>query len=133
LRPAEIDRLDWEEVHLDRGFIEVTAAKSKTASRRLVTILPNLKAWLEPAARQNGSVYPVNGRKSTDAARKRAGLINWPSNALRHSYGSYHLAHFHNSAQTSLEMGHVTSSILFQHYREVVPPEAAKAYWDIYP
>jgi integrase len=133
LRPAEITRLDWREIHLDRGFIEVTAAKSKTASRRLVTILPNLKAWLELAAKQSGPVNPQNARKLTDAARLRAGLKDWPSNALRHSYGSYHLAHFQNSGATSLEMGHTTSSILFQHYREVVRPQEAQVYWSILP
>jgi len=37
LRPAE-----WKEVRLDRSFIEVTAKNAKTASRRLVTIQPNL-------------------------------------------------------------------------------------------
>jgi DNA transposition AAA+ family ATPase len=37
----------------------------------LVTTLPNLKAWLEPAAKSSGPVYPVNGRKLTDAAREQ--------------------------------------------------------------
>ncbi len=133
LRPAEITRLDWREVQLDRGFIEVTAAKSKTASRRLVTILPNLKAWLEPAAKQNGPVYPVNGRKLTDAARNSAGLKDWPSNALRHSYASYHLAAYQNAAALALSLGHTTTSVLFAFYREVVRPEDAAAYWSILP
>ena len=133
LRHAEILKLDWREVHLDRGFIEVTAAKSKSASRRLVTILPNLKPWLEVAAKRSGAVYPVNGRKLTDAARKRAGLINWPSNALRHSYASYHLAKFQDASALALQMGHTTTAMLFAHYREVVTPEDAQSYWTISP
>lgn len=133
LRPAEIERLDWKEVHLDRRYIEITAAKSKTASRRLVTILPNLKAWLEPAAKPGGPVYPVNGRKLTDAARKRAGLTDWPSNALRHSYASYHLAKFQDAAALALQMGHTTTGMLFAHYREVVTPESASHYWELLP
>ena len=132
LRHAEILRLDWREVHLDRGFIEVTAAKSKTASRRLVTILPNLKAWLE-LSKHNGPVYPVNGRKLTDAARRRAGLNDWPSNALRHSYASYHLAKFQDAAALALQMGHTTTSMLFLHYREVVHPHDAEKYWSLFP
>jgi hypothetical protein len=40
LRAKEISRLDWREVKVDRGFIEVTALKSKTASRRLVRTNP---------------------------------------------------------------------------------------------
>jgi integrase len=34
LRSAEIARLDWAEVKLDRGHIEINAAKAKTASQR---------------------------------------------------------------------------------------------------
>ena len=46
LRRAEIERLDWRQVDVARGFIEVTAAAAKSAQRRLVTIPENLKAWL---------------------------------------------------------------------------------------
>jgi len=35
LRPAELHRLTWDDVHLDEGHIEVSAKKSKTASRPL--------------------------------------------------------------------------------------------------
>jgi integrase len=133
LRPAEIARLDWREVKLDRGYIEVTAAKSKTASRRLVKILPNLKAWLQTANRPSGDVLPPNSRKFVDAARIRAGLAEWPSNGLRHSYASYHLAKFQDAAALALEMGHTTTAMLFSHYREVVTPEDAEAYWSIAP
>jgi integrase len=133
LRPAEIARLDWSEVMLDRGYIEVTAAKSKTASRRLVKILPNLTSWIEAVPNKTGAVMPPNGRKLTDAARIRAGLAEWPSNALRHSYGTYHLAEFQDAAALALEMGHTTTAVLFAHYREVVTPEAADSYWRIVP
>jgi len=133
LRPAEISRLDWSEVKLDRGFIEVTASKSKTASRRLVTIQPNLKAWLEPLARKEGAVERPNFRKKVDAARARAGLTQWPANALRHGFASYWLGKFENAAALALLLGHTTTATLFAHYREVVSPEEADAYWKILP
>ncbi len=133
LRPAEITRLAWKEVMLDRGYIEVTAAKAKTASRRLVKILPNLRAWLEIAPTKTGSVMPPNYRKLTDAGRLAAGLVEWPSNALRHSYASYHLAKFQDAAALALEMGHSTTAILFAHYREVVTPQEASSYWKLVP
>lgn len=133
LRTAEIARLDWREVKLDRGYIEVTAAKSKTASRRLVKILPNLKEWLESSDSRSGAVLPPNSRKLIDAARIRAGLDDWPSNALRHSYASYHLAKFQDAASLALEMGHTTTGMLFSHYREVVTPEDGQRFWQIAP
>ena len=48
LRAAEIARLDWSSIDLERRFLEVAAKKSKTAQRRLVTISDNLHAWLAP-------------------------------------------------------------------------------------
>jgi len=36
LRRAELERLDWSEIHFDENLIEVTAEKSKTARRRFV-------------------------------------------------------------------------------------------------
>src|SRR5580658_3711832 len=38
LRTAELQRLEWSEVDLDRGFITVAASKAKTRQRRLVPI-----------------------------------------------------------------------------------------------
>ena len=131
LRAAEISRLDWKEIKLDRGFIEVTASSSKTASRRLVTIQPNLKTWLLPFVRESGPVEPPNARKKFDAARIRANISEWPINALRHSFASYHLAKFQDAAALALQLGHTTTGMLFAHYREVVTPEAAMAYWEI--
>jgi integrase len=133
LRPAECSRLDWKEVHLDRGFIEVTAKNAKTASRRLVTIQPNLAEWLKPHAKSSGPVYPSGGRKMIETARIRAGFDRWPSNALRHSFASYHLAKFQDAPALALQMGHTTTVMLFAHYREVVTPDDARAYWAIAP
>jgi integrase len=133
LRVAEISRLDWEDIHLDRGFIEVAAEKAKTASRRLIKIQPNLKTWLEPLQKKSGPVEPPNFRKKIDVARARARIDRWPANALRHSFASYHLAKFHDAAALALELGHTSTALLFRHYREVVIPEAASVYWEISP
>ena len=44
---AEIHRLEWQDIDLDGGHI-VIGAKSKTAQRRILPILPALRAWLSP-------------------------------------------------------------------------------------
>lgn len=46
IRHAEIQRLEWRDVRFDEGAIEIHASKAKTASRRLVPIVPVLKEWL---------------------------------------------------------------------------------------
>ena len=63
LRRAEIERLTWSEVDFDADVIEVKASKSKTASRRLVTIQPNLREWLAPYRTRIGRVCPAEFAK----------------------------------------------------------------------
>ena len=133
LRRAEIERLDWHDVHFESGRIEVPALKAKTASRRLIQMQPNLAAWMEPYKGRVGRVSPPNLRKLLEEDRQKAGLKNWPPNALRHSFASYHLAAFDNAAKLALELGHTSEELIFRHYRELVRPEQAAKYWAIRP
>jgi integrase len=161
LRRAEIERLEWKDIHFDlvkykqfaaalatgneeaiskaekewRGsaLVEVPALKSKTASRRFVQIEPNLAAWLESYIGRTGMVCPRNLRKLLEVDRRAAGLKTWPSNALRHSFASYHLAHFRDAAKLALELGHTSQDLIFRHYRELVKPNEAAKYWSIQP
>ena len=133
LRRAEIERLTWSEIDFDASVIEVKASKSKTASRRLVTIQPNLREWLAPYRTRIGRVCPVNLQRKINDDRERAGLrAGWPQNALRHSFGSYHLAQFNDAAKLALEMGNSPATI-FRHYRQLVKPKQAERYWKIAP
>jgi integrase len=132
LRSAEIQRLDWKNVRLDRGFIEVRAETCKTRARRLVPISDNLRAWLEPYAQPAGPVTPFLAVSSVVVRlAKRAGM-RWKKNALRHSYVSYRLALTNDGAKTALEAGH-DQTILFRHYRELVEPQMAKKWFAIMP
>ena len=91
LRHAEILRLDWSEVDLAGGLIEVKATKAKTASRRLVPIAANLQQWLAPRHQELGRVVPVDQMSERLAGlAKRPGVdLTWKRNALRHSFISY--------------------------------------------
>src|SRR5262249_9656245 len=103
LRRAELERLDWREIDLPSGLVEVTASKAKSARRRFVRIQPNLAKWLQPYARLSGNVTPQNYRELLDAAREGAAIAAWPQNGLRHSFASYHLAKFNDAAALALE------------------------------
>jgi hypothetical protein len=75
----------------------------------------------------------VNLRVKFDEDRKLAKLLaEWPQNALRHSFGSYHLARFNDAAKLALEMGNSPATI-FRHYRQLVKPKEAERYWKIAP
>ena len=133
LRRAELERLDWSEVDLQSGYIEITAAKAKSARRRLVKIRENLDQWLRPYAKHIGPVAPVGCRTLLEDARTSARITDWPQNALRHSFASYHLANFKDAAALALEMGHTDTTLVFNHYRELVRAKDAERYWNIKP
>jgi integrase len=135
LRRAELERLDWSEIDFESGLIEVKAIKSKTAQRRFVTMQPNLGEWLLPVRKHKGNVTTGKWglRQPFEQARAAAGITEWPDNALRHSFASYHLAHFKNAAETALQLGHHDSRVTFAHYRELVKPKEAERFWKITP
>jgi integrase len=135
LRRAEIERLDWSEIDFDSGHIEVTAEKSKSKlANRFITMQPNLREWLLPLHKLKGNVTPrQNFRQLFDQAREAAGITEWPDNALRHSFASYHVAHFKDPKALALEMGHSDSGMLFNHYRALVKPKEAAHYWQLKP
>jgi integrase len=133
LRGAEIKRLEWSEIDLTRGHIEVKAAKAKSARRRLVPIQPNLALWLPSYTSLAGLVVPQGARGKLDRVRKAAGLARWPKNGLRHSFASYRQAAIHDAPRVASELGHTTPQILYSTYRELVLPEEAERYWKIAP
>jgi integrase len=92
--------------------------------------LQNRKSNHVPSPR---AVKVAHYRKLREAVQRRARICKWPTNALRHSFASYHLAKFQDAPALALQMGHTTTAMLFAHYRELVTPEAAEAYWKIRP
>ena len=134
LRSAEAERLEWTDIDLAGGFITVASDKAKTRSRRLVPILPNLSAWLRPYAGQTGQVWK-HGPNIIRAARAEtveAAKTPWKDNALRHSFISYRLASIQDAAKVALEAGN-SPSVVFKHYRELVRPDAAAAWFAVTP
>jgi integrase len=151
LRSAEIGRLDWKEVDLAERLIEVKAAKSKTASRRLIPMSENLAKWLAPHAKPEGRVVPfenVNKQiawlvEDTNAGLKAAAEsdnknpesakpVEWKKNALRHSFISYRVADIQDVNQVALECGN-SPAVIFKHYRELVRPAEAKRWFKVEP
>jgi len=147
LRTAEIMRMEWQDIDL-AGHITISAAKAKTASRRIVPVLPALAAWLTPYKKDSGPLWRGSPEDFYDAQResaeatavkadKKKGIaaqppVTWKANGLRHSFISYRLADIQNTNQVALEAGN-SAAVIFRHYRELVKPEAARAYFGILP
>jgi integrase len=143
LRSQEIMRLDWSDIRFEQGFIEVAAAKAKTASRRLAPLLPALAAWLLPLRQKLGHVVGYTRNEMLCEARQRfckSGIkvrnelfqFTWKPNALRHSFASYRLADIKDAARVALEMGN-SPAMLFRNYRELVTEQQASAWFSVLP
>lgn len=156
MRTEELRDLDWQDVRLAESLIVVKAQRSdgeitKGGARRVVTIGPALAAFLAPYAGRTGKVCTPSWRRLFRESLRRAGFgkpgteskeekkqglkieRKWPHNALRHSFGSYHLEHYKDMSATALQMGHTETTTLFKHYKATVTPAAAAAWWAIRP
>jgi integrase len=140
IRTAELMRLDWQAVKLDRAHIEIKAANAKTQSRRIVPILPNLRAWLTPCIKKAGKIFPSGADYYHELIREAVGEtqsevlpdFELKHNALRHSFISYRVADTQNVAQVALEAGN-SPAMIFAHYRELVTADDAKKWFSIQP
>ena len=145
-REAEIGKLTWQSVDLEGEVVTIGAGISKVNQRRTIRLHPNAISWLMPLRQTGGKIMPT-GRVALahlQAARNAAGfgaprhctpergLTAWPSNALRHSYASYALAQWPDAAALALEMGN-SPAVILRHYRSLVKPAAAVAFWKITP
>ena len=64
-------------------------------------------------------VCPPNWEKKWMEVRRRSGILKksgWVQDVLRHTYASYHLAHFCNQNLLQKEMGHSSPSLLLARY-----------------
>lgn len=133
IRPKEIARLRWAYVDFTHGEINVPASRAKTASRRLVRMSDNLRAWLHPYLGRTGPLLDRDMRTRFEKARARAELTRWPHDAMRHTYASHHLAHWNDAPALALQMGHTDTELIFSSYRRVVTEREAREYWAILP
>lgn len=132
LRSAELIRLEWEDVNFARGHIQVAKSKSKTATRRLVSIQPNLLPWIASYRGRSGRVFSSEHAAARAIACAKESGIDWPTNVLRHSYATYRLAQCSDAARVALEMGN-SPQMLFCSYRELADERDAAAWFNIVP
>jgi integrase len=148
LRSAEIERLEWSDIHLPEKFIVVGASRSKTASRRIVPIHDNLCAWLAPYAGRQGSVWVHGHDEYYDAQQETAAAtaveadeksgvkaqkaVAWKANGLRHSYASYRFAQIGDAGRVAGELGN-SATVVHRHYRELVKPGDAERWFSVKP
>jgi integrase len=140
LRHAEIARLEWQDIDLEEGFIEVKAENAKTDTRRIVPLKPNLKAFLKKLAKKSGKVVSVvNTTKQllktasdTADAENEIEALEWKHNALRHTYISARVAESGDVPRVADEAGN-SPQVIRTNYLKRMRPAAATEWFAIEP
>lgn len=155
LRTAEILRLDWSKVNIEKRHVEVTADMAKTASRRLTPLCDAAITWLQMVPSREGPVSPYSeenkalaaimqsvGKLRKERERERASAVGeqpkpvdkfkWVRNGMRHSFCTYRLEVIQDAAKVSLEAGNSTT-MLFRNYRELSTKQEADAWFGVMP
>ncbi len=136
IRAAELDKLQWADVHFDAGIIAISEHIAKSGIPRAVTLAPILMEWLLPHRKHSGPIGLLQKafRKHRIAVCQQC-HVPWVQNAQRHTFATYHLALHQNAALTAKEMGHVGGErLLYRHYAHAgVAKAEAATYWRIRP
>lgn len=136
IRNEELFKLTWDQVDMDSGFIKLKKAVTKMRARRIIPILPNLRAWLQPHAKKDGPVHAgySSAKVLSEAISNaiRGANIAVKRNALRNCYTSYRLAVLSDIAKVSEETGN-SPEVIRQEYLELVTPPEGQKWFEIFP
>lgn len=130
IRMAELKSVTWADINLDKRCVFVSPEVAKKRRQRYVELPENAIAWLRLCPTSVGRLFSSVYWVRTIAAE--AG-VKWPTNVMRHCFGSYHLACHGNSAKTAMEMGHTNPALVYAHYRNPVLADQGTAYFAVAP
>lgn len=116
IRPAEVQRLHWGDIDKAEQLVYIDPRHSKTGGARAVPLRGGAKQLVHHRCDNDTPIAPPNWVKLWRAVRGAARLLPWQQDALRHTFASYHLKHFHNLALLQEEMGHRDSHLLRTRY-----------------
>jgi integrase len=136
LRLSEIIDLSWPEVDLKKGFIRLTASRTKTDSARSIPIHPEVKVMLEslPRGLHTDRVFLFDGKpfnefkRSWKTALKNAGITGFVFHDLRHCALNNLRKAGNDFFQIMALSGHKTMSV-FKRYNLVTEDELAGVKW----
>jgi len=129
--------LDWSDFHWERDLIIIRPETAKTGRRRVVLILPALRAWLRPLAQPSGRLAPRippsagEGRATAETTRLGRLIGGWKRNALRHSWITYRAA-LVGISQTAMEAGNSESEAR-RSYLDAVGADQAAEWFGVMP
>ena len=129
IRYGEITKLKPESVKLETGTIHIEPEVSNVRMKRLVTIQPNLAAWLRSYSLKKYSIVPPDSTNNRRIIFAKFGLTH---DVLRHTFISMFVAKFRSMGEAALQAGN-SESIIQKHYLDLKSKEEAERFFVIRP
>ena len=132
--------LEWSDVQLTG--VCVPPRMAKTGAGRGDPPLPVLREWIEfireKLGELSGPILKTGARGSGWRKHWEAFLAtHWPDvwnpDQLRHSFGSYRLAHTKNAEKVSKEMGNSPATVLKHYWNWKTQAAQAREFWALTP
>ncbi len=126
VRTQEVARLSEHHIQPEQGRIIIPAAGSKTGDGRALP-LRKIKSLKGVSLR-----IPRNWQQRRLALRRAVGFAagQWIPDVCRHTFASYHAAHFRNLGELQLEMGHRSTDLLRSRYLNLPATKDSKVFWE---
>ena len=145
LRSIEVRRMRWEDVDAAGGEIEIRREVSKQSTGLPERIVDFTEPLTKRAAffldtKKRGLILPPDSlriyaeRHALILRLHEEGKLPWsqfPENALRHSFATYHLGRGQDAGKTAHQLGHSTTAMVKKVY--AVPSRRAdwRAWWAV--
>jgi integrase len=129
LRSGEILKIKAKDIRLDIGVIHIEPEVAKTREKRMVTIQPNLAAWLRAYPVDRFPIVPVNLEFTRRTVAKKFDLTH---DVLRHTFISMFVAKFRSLGEGALQAGN-SETIIRKHYLNLKSTAEADQFWGILP
>jgi hypothetical protein len=140
VRFEEAPRMFWTDIQFKSDLIVLDSHITKTSTRRIIPLQPNLKEWLTPHEEEKGPIVVRGSIENVFAEVLQELGLPTRHNALRDSYASYRMAQTdYNKHQVSQESGNSPSK-LEKNYRalrtndgQLITKQLAAEYFSIRP
>ena len=133
IRPnGEISKLPAADVRAKNASIVIEPQVSKVNMRRLITIQPNLAAWLAAYPLDKYPIIPTKMKNLRGKLTRLRRKFSLEHDVLRHTFISMHVAKFRSMGDTALQAGN-SEKIIQRHYLNVITQQEAEAFFAITP
>jgi integrase len=157
LRLAEAARMSWDWVSLEHATLRVPSEIAKTC-KRVIDIPDNALEWLTVLKKEVRAIElserkkeladmtaaeiklwkdtgktELHNRQKTTIRKCRLHGVKYSKNAVRHSYGTFHLALYGDIGKTATNMGNSPNQIHNHYNGECMDKKAAARFFSIRP